>query len=216
MERRPHRAVKKPKPAPAPEQPDIEAKVREAEIANIGKKLKAGKTLNAREAALISEYSAARKDGRQPDDLRAMNLKHGATILGCPLGEVKKIRDAGCPGFPHGRPNIPVIRKWMQDNPGAWGGSNEDNLKERKMIAQCQILEHDYKVASGEFIANDEVVRIATAWASQVRAELVLLIGESPTWAGLDAPTLQDRAKNFVNGALGRLTTFSAPCTPAS
>jgi len=60
--------VKNPKPSPTPEQPDIEAKVREAEIANIGKKLKAGKTLNAREAALVSEYSNARKDGRQPDD----------------------------------------------------------------------------------------------------------------------------------------------------
>ncbi len=41
MEYRPHRAVKKPKPSPTPEQPDIEAKVREAEIANIGKKLNA-------------------------------------------------------------------------------------------------------------------------------------------------------------------------------
>lgn len=54
MERRPHRAVKKPKPVIAPDQPDIEAKVREAEVSNILKKLKSGKTLNAREATSSS------------------------------------------------------------------------------------------------------------------------------------------------------------------
>ena len=89
-------------------------------------------------------------------------------------------------------------------------------MKRRKLLAQCKKLELDEAILRGEFTSNATVTSIAVAWSAQVRSEFMLLCSESPTWAGLDAPTLQDRAKAFVNSALGRLTAFSAPCTPAS
>jgi hypothetical protein len=111
---------------------------------------------------------------------------------------------------------IPVVKKWLEANPPAEDDMDEEALKKRKLLAQCRKLELDEAILRGEFTANAMVTQIAVAWSAQVRSEFMLLISETPTWAGLDAPTLQDRAKNFVNGALSRLTTFSAPCTPAS
>jgi len=111
---------------------------------------------------------------------------------------------------------IPVVKKWLEENPPAEDDMDEEALKKRKLLAQCRKLELDEAILRGEYTGNATVTQIAVAWSAQVRSEFMLLISETPTWAGLDAPTLQDRAKNFVNGALGRLTAFSAPCTPAS
>jgi len=155
------------------------------------------------------------KHGRGYDDI-AETLAAAAQRLGCTMSDLRRARDAGCPGFAHGRVKIPVVKKWLEVNPPAEDDMDEEALKKRKLLAQCRKLELDEAILRGEFTGNATVTQIAVAWSAQVRSEFMLLISETPTWAGLDAPTLQDRAKNFVNGALGRLTTFSAPCTPAS
>ena len=153
------------------------------------------------------------KHGRGYDDI-AETLAAAAQRLGCTMSDLRRARDAGCPGFAHGRVKIPVVKKWLEANPPAEDDMDEEALKKRKLLAQCRKLELDEAILRGEFTDNATVTQIAVAWSAQVRSEFMLLISETPTWAGLDAPTLQDRAKNFVNGALGRLTTFAAPTQP--
>ena len=137
-----------------------------------------------------------------------------ATVLGCSVADLKWAKKQGCPGFGHGRIKPAIVRAWFAENPPPETELDEDALKRRKLLAQCKKLELDEAILRGEFTDNATVTQIAVAWSAQVRSEFMLLISETPTWAGLDAPTLQDRAKNFVNGALSRLTTFAAPTQP--
>jgi len=131
--------------------------------------------------------------------------------------DVETVRGWQKEGAPLEQPR--KLAEWLE---GRKSGNDElepEDLKGAKLAkikAETARIKFRLNVDKGDFTANTEVTRIAVAWSAQVRSEFMLLISETPTWAGLDAPTLQDRAKNFVNGALSRLTTFSAPCTPAS
>jgi transposase len=79
-----------------------------------------------------------------------------------------------------------------------------------KLEAETLRIRHLHEVEKGLWTRNDEVTRIASAWAAQVRAELMAMIPHLPTLAGLDPAALEDRAKQFVHGALSRLQTFEA------
>ena len=78
-----------------------------------------------------------------------------------------------------------------------------------KVVAETEKIRFELETQRGLWTRNDEMTRISTAWAARVRAEFMSLIPELPTLAGLDAATLEERGKQFVNGALSRLQTFS-------
>lgn len=204
-----------PKPAITAEQA---VQLEEATLKNIVEKIGAGGIPTAREMGILKGATqkpetteSKRASGQESDTLAA-----AAARLGCSVSDLKRAKASGCDGFTHGRVKLDKVKKWLEGNPPTEEDLSEEALKKRKLLAQCRKLELDEAILRGEFTGNATVTQIAVAWAAQVRSEFMLLISETPTWAGLDAPTLQDRAKNFVNGALGRLTTFSAPCTPAS
>ncbi len=79
-----------------------------------------------------------------------------------------------------------------------------------KVLAETEKLRFEMETQRGLWTRNDEVTRIASAWAAQVRAELMAMIPHLPTLAGLDAATLEERGKQFVHSALARLQTFEA------
>ena len=79
-----------------------------------------------------------------------------------------------------------------------------------KVLAETEKLRFEMETQRGLWTRNDEVTRIASAWAAQVRAELMAMIPHLPTLAGLDPAALEDRAKQFVHSALSRLQTFEA------
>jgi len=79
-----------------------------------------------------------------------------------------------------------------------------------KVLAETEKLRFEMETQRGLWTRNDDVTRIASAWAAQVRAELMSLIPHLPTLAGLDPAALEDRAKQFVQSALARLQTFEA------
>lgn len=76
-----------------------------------------------------------------------------------------------------------------------------------KIKAETERIKFKLKVDRGDFTANAEVVRMFTLLGSETRSELMLLISEAPTWAGLSAAELQDKAKAFVHAALDRLSS---------
>ena len=79
-----------------------------------------------------------------------------------------------------------------------------------KVLAETEKLRFEMETQRGLWTRNDEMTRIASAWAAQVRAELMAMIPHLPTLAGLDPAALEDRAKQFVHSALSRLQTFEA------
>ncbi len=79
-----------------------------------------------------------------------------------------------------------------------------------KVLAETEKLRFEMETQRGLWTRNDEMTRIASAWAAQVRAELMAMIPHLPTLAGLDPAALEDRAKQFVHSALARLQTFEA------
>ena len=213
--------TRKPK-AKATQKPAITAEqavqLEQATLKNIVEKIGAGGIPTAREMGILKGATQKpeaqenkRISGQESDTLAA-----AASRLGCTSADLKRAKAAGCDGFTHGRVKLDKVKKWLQANPPTEDDLSEEALKKRKLLAQCKKLELDEAILRGEFTGNAMVTQIAVAWSAQVRAEFMLLLSETPTWQGLDAPSLQDRARTFVNGALGRLTTFSAPCTPAS
>lgn len=112
-------------------------------------------------------------------------------------------------GAPIDKPRL--LSKWLS---GRKSGNDElepSDLKAAKLSkikAETESIKFRLKVAQGEYTPNDEVIRMASALASMIRAELLLLCSEAPTWQGLDAAAMQDKAKQFVHAALARLSMF--------
>jgi len=126
----------------------------------------------------------------------------------CSVQTVRNWLKAGAPLH-----SKPAMAEWLDSRHVANDELEPGDLKAAKLAklkAETKRILFKLETERGGYTANDETTRIATVWAAQVRAELMSLLSEAPTWAGLDAPTLQDRAKSFVNGALGRLSTFHA------
>jgi hypothetical protein len=79
-----------------------------------------------------------------------------------------------------------------------------------KIKAETKRILFKLKVDEGDYTHNDEVTRMFVQDGAQTRAELMALLNEAPTWAGLAPAELQDKAMQFINGALSRLSS----CTP--
>ncbi len=79
-----------------------------------------------------------------------------------------------------------------------------------KLEAETIRIRHLHAVEVGEYTANSEVGRIASAWGAQLQSELVGLVAECPAWAGLSPIEIQDRCRKSIYAVIGRLKTFSA------
>ena len=79
-----------------------------------------------------------------------------------------------------------------------------------KLEAETNRIRHLHAVEVGEYTANSEVERIASAWGAQLQSELVGLVAECPAWAGLSPVEIQDRCRKSIYAVIGRLKTFSA------
>lgn len=110
-------------------------------------------------------------------------------------------------GAPIDKPRL--LSKWLD---GRKSGNDElepEDLKAAKLSkikAETQRIKFRLKVEQGEYTPNDEVISAGAALGSLIRTELLLLCSEAPTWQGLDAAIIQDKAKAFVSAALERLT----------
>lgn len=102
------------------------------------------------------------------------------------------------------------LREWLD---GRKSGNDElepadlKSAKLAKIKAETERIKFRLKVDRGDYTENAEVVRMFTLLGSETRSELMLLLSEAPTWAGLSAAELQDKARAFVHAALDRLST---------
>lgn len=149
------------------QQPDLRDKVRLAELANIAKKLKLGKTLNAREASLIDDESSQRKVHISFDAMSS-----ASKILEIPISEIKRAKLGGCSGFRNGRIYRVDLLEWLKHNPLLTGvaptinsEATDAEMESRKLAAQTLKAELELDRAKEKVIDRDLV---RTEWTTHL------------------------------------------------
>jgi len=178
---------KKPQPIqsePPPQDKDIASKVRDAEVANILQKLKDGKTLNAREARLVGDFSEGKKKQRQAD-----TIAQAASILGRSQAQIKFARKSGAPGFVHGRVNLDEVEAWLKAEDArakekGEGGVYEKDYAARRIKAQAEKLEMEV-AAKRDLLIEKTMVR--ETWSEMIAAffEIVERAVDRVTYAAI-------------------------------
>ena len=82
--------------------------------------------------------------------------------------------------------------------------------RRRKIELEIEALAMENEVRRDQLVATAEVDRMATAWAAQVKAEIMGIRAEGPLWSGLSPAEIEARAVAWANTALERLATFSS------
>jgi hypothetical protein len=178
---------------------DLRDKVRLAELANIAKKLKLGKTLNAREASLIDDESSQRKVHISFDAMSS-----ASKILEIPIAEIKRAKLGGCSGFRNGRIYRVDLLEWLEENPAATGATptinevvSDAEMESRKLAAITLKAELELDRARGKVIDRDLV---ASEWATHI-TQLFTILDKS-----LDAPlytAICKEMKHYLSKSFG-------------
>ena len=184
-------------------------RIKSANIANILKKLKAGRTLTAAELKLIDE---ARGGVNALTTLEQICNLFGVTRKTVALWR-KEGRD--CPKKVEGKESISAWRQWFEDNPSAGSTKNNPGLTREELICEKhkrEIALLDIKVAEArrEVIPASEVEEILSYIASRQRAELI-------RFANTEAVTLAGKlggeaavARSVLDGLVDRQCTIMA------
>lgn len=185
------------------QQPDLRDKVRLAELANIAKKLKLGKTLNTREASLIDDESSQRKVHISFDAMSS-----ASKILEIPISEIKRAKAGGCSGFRHGRIYRKDLLEWLEENSEEIGSASTINdvvsdaeMESRKLAAITLKAELELDRARGKVIDRDLV---ASEWATHI-TQLFTILDKS-----LDAPlytAIAKEMKHYLSKSFGVTAT---------
>jgi hypothetical protein len=105
------------------------------------------------------------------------------------------------------------MQSFLEDRQNANDELEPEDLKAAKLAkikAETKRILFKLKVEQGSYTDNAEVDRMATAWAAQLRTELMSLLAVAPTWCGLDSAQLEDRARSYIDATLERLRSFNA------
>lgn len=189
---------------------DLRDKVRLAELSNIAKKLKLGKTLNAREASLIDDESSQRKVHISFDAMSS-----ASKILEIPIAEIKRAKLGGCSGFRNGRIYRVDLLEWIEENPAEVGSTTTINdvvsdaeMESRKLAAITLKAELELDRARGKVIDRDLV---ASEWATHI-TQLFTILDKS-----LDAPlytAIAKEMKYYLSKSFEVAITPTADSTP--
>lgn len=124
------------------------------------------------------------------------------------VDRLKKMKADGCPAFRSGRVHIRELLQWLQSNPEAESTEGEESkeaLERRRLLAQCEKLEHELAVTRGEYIHRSQFESDAIRVADLVRTEFLAFHADQVTWAGLDEVERDRRGKARVRESLGNL-----------
>ncbi len=137
------------------------------------------------------------------DDIIAGSLQQAASILGCDVALLKGAKRMGCTAFrANNSVNIAQLREWLEKN--ETGGlveniASKQQLELRKLRLQCERYEEDLLVARRLNTPNAQIradmLRIGTA----VKAALLILRADAPTWEGLTATEIEARVTEAID-----------------
>lgn len=135
--------------------PQQREQIAAAEVGNVLKKVKAGKTLTAGERQLIDESTGAPRLGM------ASNYKAASVITGLPVAAIQAAKDSGCPAWKaNGRIDCDALVTWMAEHQDVLAQfSDVPNIEvERALLVKARRLDLEQRTAQ----RGKTLVEIAT------------------------------------------------------
>jgi hypothetical protein len=178
----------KKKPAAPEPAPNLQGKIREAEFKNILQKLKDGKTLTAREAAIAAEF-AAERDGNA-----GVTQVELASLWGITQPAIHKMVKMGMP-----MDSIESATEWRKKylaehgrSGGAPTGYNE--ARTRKALLECDRLDMQLAILRGDYEEKAKVREAGIRIGAIFSAKLAALVNDaSGALAGLGEAELRKK-----------------------
>jgi hypothetical protein len=192
--------MEKPKPV---KEPDLQSKIRDAQVKNILEKLKSGKTLTARESAIVGEY-AAEKDNNG----KKLTQRDIAKAWGMTQPNVHKMVKQGMP-----MDSMEAATEWRKDflegrGRGSDAPASLNDARLRKTLLECERIELALAVDRGEYSKNTEVKEAGIRIGSIFTAKLSALVNDaSGSLAGLDEASLKKKLHERIQSILAEIKT---------
>lgn len=164
--------------------PDLSRKIREAEVKNIIAKLRAGKTLTARESKIASEF-ADEQDGR-----KKITQEELAALWGMSQPNIHKLVKQGMP-----MDSIESATAWrkqfLEDRAPP---ASYQEAKTRKALLECEKLEMQLAILREDYEPKAQVREDGIRIGAIFTAKLAALVNDaSGALAGLDEMTLRQK-----------------------
>lgn len=164
--------------------PDLSRKIREAEVKNIIAKLRAGKTLTARESKIASEF-ADEQDGR-----KKITQEELAALWGMSQPNIHKLVKQGMP-----MDSIESATAWrkqfLEDRAPP---ASYQEAKTRKALLECEKLEMQIAILRGDYEPKTKSIEAGIRIGSIFTAKVEALVNDaSGACAGLDEMTMNKK-----------------------
>lgn len=175
-------------------------KVRKANLTNILKKAKAGKTLTPSELRIVDGHSAARV---------YESLDQCAAATGMSKHELKTAKKLGgvAAGFRGSRVDFTKLQAWLKSHEGELESDDKNALECRRLRIQCERAEHALSVDRGEFIPKAEVDTWLTGTMERFKMTMMqrFVVELPPKLQGRPVPEMADAMEKAVGECIGEL-----------
>jgi hypothetical protein len=173
---------------------DISKQLRDQEFRNIILKLKAGKTLTARESALANEYAQEAGGGK-----RYLTGREIGKLLGISrqAGDMKVKQGCLVRSFDE------LVAWEAKRNDEGRGGKSLNAVRQRKLEIETERLEFLFAIDRGEYVSIAAIEEAGVAAGAALSAELNLMGNDLPgQLAGLDERQIRTRLLARVDEVL--------------
>lgn len=180
---------------------DLAKQLRDKEFQNIVSKLKAGKTLTARESELASTYAAEMSGGG-----RYLNGKEIGKLLGITRQAGDKKIQLGCLVR-----SFEELVAWENSrNEEGRGGKSLNAIRQKKLEVETQRLEFHFAIDRGEYISKAAIEEGGLAAGAALAAEVNAVANDLPgQLVGLDERQIRalllSRLNEILAGFRGRM-----------
>ena len=188
---------------PKNKEPNLQNKVREAEVKNILQKLKSGKTLTSRESQIISDYAEEQDENKEKLTQRSL-----AKLWGMTQPNICKMVKAGMP-----MTSVKDAEEWRKEflkehGRGDTAPASLNDARLRKTLLECERIEFALAADRGEYIKNVEVREAGIKIGAIFTAKLAALVNDSSgALAGLDEASLRKKLHERTQTILAEIKT---------
>ena len=186
---------------PKSKEPNLQEKIRDAEVKNILKKLKSGKTLTSRESQTISDYAVEQDESDEKLTQRSL-----AKLWGMTQPNICKMVKAGMP-----MTSVKEAEEWRKEflkehGRGDTAPASLNDARLRKTLLECERIEFALSVDRGEYIKNAVVREAGIRIGAIFSAKLSALVNDaSGALAGLDESTLRKKLHERTQAILAEI-----------
>ena len=144
----------------------------------------------------------------------ADTLPAAAARLGVDLSLLRSLRSSGSLAFKNGRVDLAMIRAELASMPAPKAGAGDaaaeledkQTLERRKLKAQYQREEFRLAVARRDYLLAADVAADMVRIANATRAECLRLLADAPTWEGLTASQISQKATEWMTSVCVNLS----------